>query len=101
LTAITKEVDIRGQKFVIRRFPAVIGEEANKALRDAEKFKVVFLGTVQPEYASPEEVKQEDWEIVDHLFLDIAEFNQMEPAFLSRLKNLSSLVSPQPPKQKS
>jgi hypothetical protein len=99
--AKTKTLTIRGTKYTIRRWTAEVADDANKSIKENNKFHVVMLGTVSPKFASEEAVKQEDWETVEHLYLDIVQFNQMEPAFLSRLKNLPQLESPQLPTQES
>lgn len=90
----TQDLTIRDQEYTIRRWPADVAEEANKAVEDGDRIKVVFLGTVKPKYESLEAVKAEDWEVVSHLYIDIVEFNNLEPAFLSRLKNSSSPTQP-------
>ena len=101
MPAKIKTITVRGTKYTIRRWTAEIADDANKAIKEGNKFHVVMLGTISPKFDSEEAMKQEDWETVEHLYLDIVQFNQMESAFLSRLRNLPQSESQQLPTQES
>jgi hypothetical protein len=100
MTAETKNIEVRGKTYTIKRFDfeegAVVDEhtEAAKGNRVEQQAFTVFYGTVEPKFESVEAVKKEDREMILHLWLEINKFNQYEASFLSLLKNLPSQASP-------
>jgi hypothetical protein len=98
----TKELKIRGKKYVIKRLGFVEGAETDDLLRKATNVAEsqaiqVFYGTVSPKFESLDAVKVADRETILHLWFEIRKFQEVEPSFLSLLKK-SPLPESQPSK---
>lgn len=103
----TKEIEVRGNKYVIKRWTVAERDEFNNALTTAKKnsdaqSKLVYLCLVDPKIENEADIPVVlDANVYDVIYASILDFNKPEPDFLSLLKSLLPQQLPPSPTNES
>jgi len=100
----TKEIEVAGQKYKIRKMTLGIRQQFMKLQRDGadanelEAF-IIYNCVVEPKFESIEKAKELDFDVADELSWQISDFSKPSEDFLRRSANLLSQATSTPKTQ--